>query len=288
MRAAFEARFASPRLQDRQRFIWDYWHVPGQYTYVRTFAKWLFPGELMSAFLQHLRAWGQDHLGCNVVTEPWLSFYVDGCGQELHTDLLQGPWAFVYSLTLWGERRFSGGETTLVDSLLLNYWQDEGHRQPLEYTNMVHLQPPLFNQLLVFDARIPHGVRMVEGTRSPTQSRLVLHGWFKSPTLIVAGDLARAAGEAMAMAAECDWQDIRRQFNDLTGWLILRRSFTGGLGGDAVEVLTNTLVSTTLRTRSADLAVEAMCAAVAALHPPGERRTGSVVLPFRADAAAAT
>ena len=285
MRATFETRFASPRVQDRQRFIWDYWHVPGQYTYVRTFAKWLFPGELMSAFLQHLRSWGQDHLGCNLVTEPWLSFYVDGCGQELHTDLLQGPWAFVFSLTQWDERRFTGGETTLVDSILLNYWQAEGHRQPLEYASMMHLQPPLFNQLLVFDARIPHGVRMVEGSRSPTQSRLVLHGWFKSPSLIVAGGLDRDAGEAMAIAAERHWQVLQRQFNDLSGWLILRRTLTGSSAEDTVEVLTNTLVSISLRKDSVPLAVESMCATMGALHPPVQGQTGSVVLPFKADAA---
>ena len=37
-----------------------------------------------------------------------------------------------------------------------------------------------FNQLTVFDPRVPHGVATVEGVREPTESRVVLHGWFTS------------------------------------------------------------------------------------------------------------
>jgi Rps23 Pro-64 3,4-dihydroxylase Tpa1-like proline 4-hydroxylase len=37
-----------------------------------------------------------------------------------------------------------------------------------------------FNQLTVFDPRIPHGVATVEGVREPTEARVVLHGWFTS------------------------------------------------------------------------------------------------------------
>ena len=37
-----------------------------------------------------------------------------------------------------------------------------------------------FNQLTVFDPRVPHGVAVVEGVREPTESRIVLHGWFTS------------------------------------------------------------------------------------------------------------
>jgi len=287
MRAAFEARFASARVQDRQRFIWDYWHVPGQYTYVRTFAKWLFSSELMSAFLHHLRSWGQEHLGCNTITEPWLSFYVDGCGQELHTDRLHGPWAFVVSLTRWDERRFTGGETTLAGRALLNYWQSGGHRQPLEYDTMIELQPARFNQLLVFDARIPHGVRRVEGTRDPAESRLVLHGWFKPPSLIVGGGVGRGAAEEMAVSAGRHWQALMGDYDDLAGWLILRRDFAGGPEGAAVHVLTNTLVSTGARGDSVRCVTEAMCAMLRTVPLPGLAQFGSVTFPFRADAAGA-
>ena len=36
LRAVFDARFASPREAHRARFVWDYWHVPDQYTALRT------------------------------------------------------------------------------------------------------------------------------------------------------------------------------------------------------------------------------------------------------------
>ena len=39
----------------------------------------------------------------------------------------------------------------------------------------------MFNRLTVFDPRLPHGVRPVEGVRDPRQARLVLHGWFADP-----------------------------------------------------------------------------------------------------------
>ena len=48
-------------------------------------------------------------------------------------------------------------------------------------SDLVTLVPPHFNQLTVFDPRLPHGVRTVEGTRDPRRSRLVLHGWFTQP-----------------------------------------------------------------------------------------------------------
>ncbi len=32
MRASFDERFGTLRGMHRGRFVWDYWHVPGQYT----------------------------------------------------------------------------------------------------------------------------------------------------------------------------------------------------------------------------------------------------------------
>jgi len=46
----------------------------------------------------------------------------------------------------------------------------------LELTDLVTLVPPRYNQLTLFDPRLPHGVRPVHGTRDPMKSRLVLHG----------------------------------------------------------------------------------------------------------------
>lgn len=36
LRAHFDARFADARVAARERFVWDLWHVEGQYTALRT------------------------------------------------------------------------------------------------------------------------------------------------------------------------------------------------------------------------------------------------------------
>lgn len=36
LRSHFDARFADPRRATTDRFVWDLWHVPGQYTALRT------------------------------------------------------------------------------------------------------------------------------------------------------------------------------------------------------------------------------------------------------------
>ena len=54
--------------------------------------------------------------------------------------------------------------------------------------------PPLFNQLTVFDPRIPHGVRLVEGTHDPLHARVVLHGWFTQPSPFISGERGCWAG----------------------------------------------------------------------------------------------
>ena len=109
LRAVFDARFAEPRTARADRFVWDYWHVPDQYTALRTPAWTYFPRSLYAAFHNRLVAWGRAHLGCHDISPPWLSLYVEGCRQELHGDLPHGPWAFVVSLTRWRGRRCQGG-----------------------------------------------------------------------------------------------------------------------------------------------------------------------------------
>jgi hypothetical protein len=36
LRSVFVERFEDPRRTSRSRFLWDWWHVPNQYTLVRT------------------------------------------------------------------------------------------------------------------------------------------------------------------------------------------------------------------------------------------------------------
>jgi hypothetical protein len=198
LRAAFDARFADPRSTRRDRFVWDWWHVPGQYTALRTPAWEFFPKSVYERFHRRLVAWGRATLGCHDISPPWLSCYVDGCRQELHGDLPHGPWAFVYSLTIGGA--FRGGQTLLLRDGVLDYWHGFASARSIEEPDLVRAIEPRFGRLVAFDPRIPHGVRPVTGTRDPREGRLVIHGWFVQPRPFVTGPLAGA--EVSSRAAE--------------------------------------------------------------------------------------
>ena len=189
LRAVFDGRFAAPREAHRDRFQWDYWHVPGQYTALRTPAWTYFPRRLYAPFHNRLVAWGRAHLGCHDISPPWLSLYIEGCRQELHGDLPHGPWAFVVSLTHWRGRVFRGGETLLVRDEVLDFWHDFASIRAVEHRELIRTVAPQFARLVVFDPRIPHGVRTVTGTHDPREGRLVIHGWFVQPRPFVRGAL---------------------------------------------------------------------------------------------------
>ena len=189
LRSAFDRNFRDPRQAHAMRFVWDYWHIPGQYTLHRTMAADYFEQEEFDALTSALTEFGQQELGCRAITPPWLSFYVDGCEQQLHADVPQGPFAYVLSLTNWDGRSFRGGETQIMQPSVLDYWRAFDSSQGLELTDLLLDVPPLFNRLTIFDARIPHGVRRVDGVHDPREARLVLHGWFCENEPYVSGDM---------------------------------------------------------------------------------------------------
>lgn len=160
LRAVFDRKFADPLRTHSERFVWDYWHVPGQFSHLRTPAFHYFPKQKYEAFHRYLVRWGRDYLGCHDISPPWLSCYIDGCRQEVHKDVPHGPLAFVFSLTPKNPR-FTGGETFI-----------QRPRARIE---------ALFNRLTLFNPSLPHGVREVRGTRDPREGRLVIHGWFVQP-----------------------------------------------------------------------------------------------------------
>lgn len=213
LRGVFDERFADPRRAHADRFAWDFWHVPGQYTALRTPAYHYFPSKLYAAFHNHLVWWGRRTLGCHDVSPPWLSCYVEGCRQELHGDVPHGPWAFVFSLTRWARRRFQGGETLMLRDEVLDHWDGFVSERVVEEPQVLRSVEPRFNRLVVFDPRIPHGVRRVEGTLDPRHGRLVVHGWFVQPRPFIEGPLP-----TRSLAARID---------DLTGAIALR--LEGGL-----------------------------------------------------------
>uniref|UniRef100_A0A7S1XJ81 Fe2OG dioxygenase domain-containing protein n=2 Tax=Erythrolobus australicus TaxID=1077150 RepID=A0A7S1XJ81_9RHOD len=126
------------------------------------------------------------------MTPIWLSYYIDGSRQELHADVPHGPWAFVISLTHDADHgsAFTGGETMILEPRVLDYWRTFSSSEVVELPSLMTLHAPKFNRLLAFDPRMPHGVRIVEGTRDPTRARIVLHGWFAEPAPFFEGALS--------------------------------------------------------------------------------------------------
>ncbi len=239
LRATFDERFAEPRSTRADRFVWDWWHVPGQYTALRTPAWTYFPRRVYESFHRRLVAWGRETLGCHDISPPWLSLYIEGCRQELHGDLPHGPFAFVYSLTNWSKRTFAGGETLLLRDEVLDFWHDFRSVRSVEEHELLRAVEPRFDRLTVFDPRIPHGVRTVTGTRDPREGRLVIHGWFVQPRPFVRGPLS-----VRALGARLD--ELTAQLGSWLGDLpiagVLALALTVDRRGDAqnVRVLSDT------------------------------------------------
>ena len=173
MRQDIDAHFAEPgahRADTHQ--VWNYWHVPELYTYLRTNPEKVIGRDHVASFVAALRAWSTAALGMGNVTWPYLSLYVAGCRQALHNDAVNGRVAFVYSLTGNG-RRTIGGET-------LVFREGDPFRARLAQASagrgFYDVIEPQFNRLVIFDDRLPHAVERVEGSMDPVEGRFVLHG----------------------------------------------------------------------------------------------------------------
>lgn len=268
LRAAFDALVDPARSDDLRRFVWDLWHVPDQYTYVRTVARRALPGQIMHRFASRLRVFGEAELGCVRITEPWLSYYVTGCRQEPHRDTYQGAWSFVYSLTDLTRRRFRGGDTLMFPS-------DGGEREPA-HARCERIAPD-WNQLVVFDARLRHAVEPVEGTMDPREARVVIHGWFLPPTLRVDGALRIADVEPVLAGARSAFDAALRGAPDTTGALTLRLTVDGDGRVASVRVVVDGLLprpSTDVTALVAEL--------LGALRFPAAHGATTITAPFSA------
>jgi hypothetical protein len=172
----------------------------------------------------------------------WLSYYVNGCRQELHADVPHGPWAFVLSLTP-AARTFTGGETMLLQPHVLDYWRNFDTSRVVESAQLVDLVSPDFNRLTVFDARFPHGVRVVEGVSDPRAARVVLHGWFLGPRPFFEGGLLEDdATDALNAALDPLYEELGL-LAPASGVLTVRIRVRGADGRvDGVDALSDTLV----------------------------------------------
>ncbi len=194
-RAALDEHFGSPQTQHLETHaVWNYWYSPPLYTYLRADPAKVLGSELVDRFVAELRAWSSAQLGLAEVMTPILSTFVAGCVQGLHNDSENGTFAYVYSLTEWDRRMFLGGETLLMSEE--PYFGSERLTRAGSGSLFYDLVPQRFNQLLVFDDRIPHAVPRIEGTMDPAAGRIVLHGHLRvsAPLVEWAPDTEGSAG----------------------------------------------------------------------------------------------
>lgn len=187
MRADIDAHFADPgNHQAATHQLWNYWHVPGSYTYLRTTPDKVIARDKVEAFVDTLRNWAAVNLGMASVSWPFLSLYVPGCLQALHNDSVNGRFGFVYSLTR-DVRATVGGETMIVqDRDLFRSALDK----PAAGSDLFDLVAPRFNRLTLFDDRVPHAVQRVDGSMDPVEGRFVLHGHISEAGAVVQGPLS--------------------------------------------------------------------------------------------------
>lgn len=187
LRADFEHHFENPQKADERHEVWNYWYIPNQYTYLRTSPERVIARPTVEALYAELQRFALERLGLTMVYWPRLSLYVEGCRQVLHNDSRNGALGYVFSITRWDQRRFTGGETQVFGDE--DYWTSGRFRRGGSHTNFYHLVPSEFNQLLVFDDRLLHAVPEVRGVSDPREGRVVLHGHFAAAGMAMSGGL---------------------------------------------------------------------------------------------------
>jgi hypothetical protein len=242
LRHEFEENFTDAKKTHPKRFVWDFWYDEDQYHLIRTPAYHYFSSKIYQDFHSYLVQWGRENLGCHDISPPWLSYYVDGCYQKLHSDVPHGPWAFVYSLTP-DKKEFKGGETLILKPDTLDFWSTYGQSDRREFKNFVDVIPSMMNQLVVFDPRFPHGVTELKGTRDPLKSRLVVHGWFVNPRPYVVGGLSTSHVQKSIEPVFENLNEVLSDIDLLDGTISLRLQVTPAGQVSQYKVLTNTLVS---------------------------------------------
>lgn len=300
-RSEIDRLFADPRKLETRRLL-DPFVVENQYNLLRTQPGALLGDQATHTVVDALASFGERALGLRSITPPWISFYLDGMSQDVHVDGFQGPLAFVLPLSWWGDeeeeeddvrrpRVFRGGETAILRQGVLRYWDGDEEEEeealvaaggstttiinlsggafaPCQGKELDHLfarVPPRFGRMLVFDGRLPHGVRPVRCPSSdPRDARIALHGWYAQPDapFFFRGALAdeeegdkapraspakrKAAAAAVDKALAALVSELADECPPATGLLTLRVNVSGETGrvvvGGGVEFLADTLV----------------------------------------------
>lgn len=232
LRRAIDGRFAGNDDINPGRFVWEYWHRPELFTYLRALPQAVFPEELLADLMSHLASWGRERLGCRSVYVPLLNCHLQDCMHNLHSDGERGPWAYVLSLTDWSRREFTGGETLVLDpARAASVLTVADYHAPV----FVALAPH-FNQLSVFDARLPHSVRRVEGVHDPVKARLALAGWFFDPGVVT------SEGEATSELTDL-WDEVHADLNaqGVIGRLVVRIGYDADGTANSAETTVDSL-----------------------------------------------
>lgn len=240
LRSEYEERFSDPMTTRADAFCWNMWHVPGQYTQLRTPAADFFSAEAYGQLEEALLSHGRRRLGCSALSPLWLSLYISGCKQEMHADLPHGPWALVLSLSP-PERRFLGGQTVLLQPHVLDYWRTFSATEVVQATELLTRIEPEFNRLTLFDARYPHAVSELSGTMDPLEGRLVINGWYLSPTPFFEGPMEEEAATDALNVALAPCFEALAEAPRAMGLLAVRLTVVEG-SIQGIEALSDTLV----------------------------------------------
>jgi hypothetical protein len=111
MRDSLDTCFKDPY---QHKINWGYFCDPNLYAYLRTRPQEVFQTDIFDRFMQHLRHWCVENLGLVPMRVPFLNLMINGCRLGLHSDFHNGAFGYVFSLTRWKVRKFSGGETLLM------------------------------------------------------------------------------------------------------------------------------------------------------------------------------
>lgn len=198
-----------------ERFTWEAWHVPGQFSQLRAPARAVFGDACAALEARLVRVLGRELGVARLGGPPWLSVLRDGDFQALHRDSPNGDFAFSFGLGL--ESRFRGGETLVAKDELLRYFASGAHRDAEASAPLFDEIPSRMNRLVVFDARLPHAVRAVEGPREARFGRIAVQGWLRAETVVASGDPAEVTASLTSALAR-----FGRAASPLDGLVVVR------------------------------------------------------------------
>jgi hypothetical protein len=259
--------------------VWNYWHVPGLYTYLRTSPEEVLPRALIERFLSKLRAVSLFRYGLGHIAWPYLSLYVAGCRQGLHNDSRNGRLGYVYSLTRWDERKFLGGETLIFKGQ--DYFRSPAISEANAGLGLYELIPARFNRLLLIDDCLLHAVPRIEGSMAPQEGRVVPHGHVSEGPVAVTGSIGQEDAAAAVERARPPLDALVEHAGaGLAGLVTVRLTLDreGGVVKD--EVLFDRLLPTRAGHASPEAAIAAIRTRLRALDFPAAGGSSLVTIPM--------